>query len=46
VAITSLPVHNGEVGIGYLAVTLQATGGSGSYKWSVASGPARADTLV
>jgi hypothetical protein len=37
-AITSLPVHNGEVGIGYLAVTLQATGGSGGYKWSVASG--------
>ncbi len=38
VAITSLPVHNGEVGIGYLAVTLQATGGSGGYKWSLASG--------
>lgn len=37
-AITSLPVHNGEVGIGYLAVTFLATGGTGPYAWAVAGG--------
>lgn len=36
--ITSMPVHNGEVGIGYLAVTLHATGGTTPYTWSVSGG--------
>ena len=38
VAIASMPVHNGEVGIGYLAVTLKAAGGAPPYKWAVAGG--------
>jgi len=33
-----MPVHNGEVGIGYLAVTLHATGGATPYTWSVSGG--------
>ena len=37
-SVTSLPVHNGEVGIGYLAVTLQAAGGTAPYTWAVAGG--------
>jgi Putative Ig domain len=37
-AITSLPFHNGEVGVGYLAVFLGATGGTGSYQWSISGG--------
>jgi hypothetical protein len=37
-SVASLPVHNGEVGIGYLAVTLQAAGGTGPYTWAVAGG--------
>ena len=37
-AVASLPVHNGEVGIGYLAVTLTATGGVAPYTWAVAGG--------
>src|SRR4029077_1551175 len=32
-AITSLPFHNGEVGVGYLAVTLSASGGTAPYTW-------------
>ena len=37
-AVAGLPVHNGEVGIGYLAVTLQATGGTAPYTWAVNGG--------
>jgi len=37
-AITSLPVHNGEVGVIYLAVNFQATGGTAPYTWSVSDG--------
>src|SRR5438874_11735928 len=37
-AVAALPVHNGEVGVGYLAVSFQATGGSASYTWSVSAG--------
>ncbi len=37
-AITSLPFHNGEVGIGYLAVTLGASGGTAPYTWALAGG--------
>jgi len=37
-AITSLPVHNGEVGVIYLAVSFQATGGTAPYTWSAANG--------
>jgi hypothetical protein len=37
-AITSLPFHNGEVGIGYLAVTLVASGGTAPYTWAVSGG--------
>jgi hypothetical protein len=37
-AITSLPVHNGEVGVGYLAVSFQATGGTAPYTWAIADG--------
>ena len=37
-AITGLPFHNGEVGIGYLAVTLTAAGGTPPYSWSVSGG--------
>jgi hypothetical protein len=37
-AITSLPFHNGEVGIGYLAVTLAAAGGTAPYTWSISGG--------
>ncbi len=36
--ITSLPVHNGEVGVGYLAVSFQAAGGTAPYTWSVLDG--------
>jgi hypothetical protein len=34
----SLPVHNGEVGVGYLAVAFGASGGTEPYTWSVGSG--------
>lgn len=37
-AITGLPLHNGEVGIGYLAVTFLAGGGIPPYSWSVSAG--------
>ncbi len=37
-AITSLPFHNGEVGILYLAVQLGAAGGTAPYQWSVSGG--------
>ncbi len=37
-AVASLPVHNGEVGIGYLAVNFQAGGGTAPYTWTVAGG--------
>jgi len=37
-AVATLPVHNGEVGVGYLAVSFQATGGSAPYTWSVSAG--------
>src|SRR5258706_11563473 len=33
-AVNSLPFHNGEVGVGYLAVTLGAGGGTPPYTWS------------
>jgi putative Ig domain-containing protein len=36
--ITALPVHNGEVGVGYLAVTFTAAGGTPPYSWAVAGG--------
>ena len=38
VAIAGLPVHNGEVGVGYLAVTLSAKDGTPPYTWTVGSG--------
>jgi hypothetical protein len=37
-SVTSLPLHNGEVGIGYLAVTLHAAGGTPPYAWTVGGG--------
>ena len=37
-AIASMPVHNGEVGVGYLAVTLTAKNGAPPYAWSVSTG--------
>ena len=37
-AITSLSVHNGEVGVGYLAVSFQASGGTAPFTWAVAAG--------
>jgi putative Ig domain-containing protein len=37
-SVAGLPVHNGEVGIGYLAVTLTAAGGAPPYTWAVAGG--------
>jgi large repetitive protein len=37
-AITNLPFHNGEVGIFYLAVHLDASGGAPPYQWSVSAG--------
>src|SRR2546421_3052984 len=37
-AITALPFHNGEVGIGYLAVQLAADGGTSPYTWSIGGG--------
>jgi len=37
-AISSMPVHNGEVGVGYLAVTFRATGGTGPYTWALGGG--------
>src|ERR1051325_911513 len=37
-AITSTPIHNGEVGVTYLAVSFSATGGTAPYTWSVADG--------
>jgi hypothetical protein len=36
--VASLPVHNGEVGIGYLGVTLKAAGGAPPYSWAVGGG--------
>ena len=33
-----MPFHNGEVGVGYLAVTLGASGGTAPYVWSVGGG--------
>jgi hypothetical protein len=36
-AIT-MPVHNGEVGVIYLAVSFQAAGGTAPYTWSVSGG--------
>lgn len=33
-AVTSIPTHNGEVGVIYLAVTLQAGGGTPPYTWA------------
>ncbi len=33
-AVASIPTHNGEVGVIYLAVTLQASGGTGPYTWA------------
>lgn len=38
-AVTSIPTHNGEVGVGYLAVTVQATGGTPPYTWSATGLP-------
>src|ERR1700751_766246 len=37
-AITSLPVHNGEVGIGFWPVPFQAGGGTPPYTWAIAGG--------
>src|SRR5256884_3509743 len=37
-AVAALPVHNGDAGVGYLAVSFQATGGSAPYTWSVSAG--------
>ena len=37
-SVTSLPLHNGEVGIGYLPVTLHAAGGTPPYAWTVGGG--------
>ena len=37
-AVASLPVHNGEVGVGYLAVALKASGGAPPYTWAVSGG--------
>jgi len=36
--IASTPVHNGEVGVIYLAVTFQAAGGTAPYTWAVLDG--------
>jgi len=33
-AVASIPTHNGEVGVIYLAVTLQASGGTPPYTWA------------
>ena len=38
-AVTSIPTHNGEVGVIYLAVTLQASGGTPPYNWSATGMP-------
>jgi hypothetical protein len=38
VSIAGLPVHNAEVGVGYLAVQLGAKDGTPPYTWSVDSG--------
>src|SRR5262249_43264589 len=37
-AVTSPAVHNGEVGVIYLAVTFQATGGTAPYTWAANGG--------
>jgi hypothetical protein len=37
-AISGLPLHEGEVGIGYAAATLGATGGKTPYQWSISGG--------
>lgn len=37
-SITSLPFHNGEAGVGYLPVTLGASGGAPPYQWSISGG--------
>lgn len=39
-AVTSIPTHNGEVGVIYLAVTLGATGGTAPYTWAATGMPA------
>ena len=39
-AVTSIPTHNGEVGVIYLAVTLQAGGGTPPYSWTATGLPA------
>ena len=36
--VGSIPVHNGEVGLGYGTVTLSASGGVPPYSWSKSSG--------
>jgi len=38
-AVTSIPTHNGEVGVIYLAVTLHAAGGTPPYTWSASGLP-------
>lgn len=38
-AVTSIPTHNGEVSVIYLAVTLQASGGTPPYSWSATGMP-------
>ena len=37
-AITNLPFHNGEVGIGYTPIALGAGGGTPPYSWSISGG--------
>ncbi|HEY8816780.1 MAG TPA: putative Ig domain-containing protein [Candidatus Dormibacteraeota bacterium] len=36
--VTSLPFHNGEVGIAYTPVSFGATGGTPPYQWTISSG--------
>jgi hypothetical protein len=44
--ITSANFHVGEVGVGYVPVTLLATGGVGSYTWSISVGSLPAGLTV